>query len=276
MPLNHVMHNFLLIFNLIQSYNLYLFRIKLIIVMQINTFPITLKESFMITPKVKHFIFKCEVTPHFNYLAGQFITIHFEHQGKILKRSYSIANAPQENNQIEFAAGYFENGPGTELLYHLQPGDILQASGSYGRLIIKDELPSRFIFLATSTGITPYRAMLPKLSVLMKQHPELQVVIIQGIQRREEILYAEEFQAFAQQHANASFRAYLSKQPSNDLNEHEYSGYVQHAFPSLNLNPEGDMIYLCGNPSMIDEAFNSLKEQGFSMHQIIREKYISK
>lgn len=244
--------------------------------MQINTFPITLKESSMISPKVKHFIFTCEVVPHFNYLPGQFITIHFEHQGKSLKRSYSIANAPKKDNQIEIAAGYFANGPGTELLYNLTPGDTIQVSGPYGRLIIKDEIPGRFILVATSTGITPYRAMLQELSTLMEQHSELEVVILQGVQRREEILYATEFQEFSQKHPKVTFRPYLSRQPVHELNENEFSGYVQHAFPTLNLNPQRDVVYLCGNPGMIDEAFNTLKEQGFAMQQIIREKYISR
>lgn len=244
--------------------------------MQINTFPITLKESYMISPKVKHFIFTCEVEPHFNYLPGQFITIHFDHQGKSLKRSYSIANVPQKDNQIEFAAGYFANGPGTELLFNLKPGDTIQTSGPYGRLILKGDLPGRFILVATSTGITPYRAMLQEIAMLMEQHPDLEVVILQGVQRREEILYGQEFLNFSQKYPKFSFRPYLSRQPAHELTSNEYSGYVQHAFPTLNLNPERDVVYLCGNPGMIDESFNLLKEQGFAMQQIIREKYISR
>lgn len=244
--------------------------------MQINTFPITLKESFMISPKVKHFIFNCELSPHFNYLPGQFITIHFEHQGKTLKRSYSIANAPKQDNQIELAAGYFKNGPGTELLYNLKSGETIHASGPYGRLILKNELPGRYILVATSTGITPYRAMLHELGILMEQHPNLQVIILQGVQRREEILYANEFQSFVQKYPQALFKPYFSRQPIHELQDNEYNGYVQHAFPSLNLNPQRDIVYLCGNPGMIDEAFTSLKEQGFAMQQIIREKYISR
>ncbi|ARB93464.1 ferredoxin--NADP reductase [Legionella longbeachae] len=244
--------------------------------MQINTFPITLVESFMISPKVKHFIFSCQIFPYFNYSPGQFITIHFEHEGKTLKRSYSIANIPKQDNKIEIAAGYFENGPGTELLYHLKPGDSIQVSGPYGRLTMKEGHFGRFILVATSTGVTPYRSMLQDLGNLMNQHPELQVVILQGVQRREEILYADEFRDFVQKYPQAAFRPYLSRQPKEELVENEFSGYVQHAFPSLNLNPEKDIIYLCGNPGMIDEAFNSLKDQGFAMQQIIREKYISR
>ncbi|KTD54978.1 ferredoxin-NADP reductase [Legionella sainthelensi] len=244
--------------------------------MQINTFPITLVESFMISPKVKHFVFSCQIFPYFNYSPGQFITIHFEHEGKTLKRSYSIANIPKQDNKIELAAGYFENGPGTQLLYHLKPGDTIQVSGPYGRLTLKDGHFERFILVATSTGVTPYRSMLQDLENLMNQHPELQVVILEGVQRREEILYANEFREFVQKHPKATFRPYLSRQPKEELIENEFSGYVQHAFPSLNLNPEKDIIYLCGNPGMIDEAFNSLKDQGFAMQQIIREKYISR
>ncbi|KTD06000.1 ferredoxin-NADP reductase [Legionella gratiana] len=244
--------------------------------MQINTFPITLEESFMISPKVKHFIFNCQIFPYFNYSPGQFITIHFEHQGKLLKRSYSIANIPKHDNKIEIAAGYFANGPGTELLYNLKPGDTIQVSGPYGRLTLKEGHFGRFILVATSTGITPYRSMLQDLGKLMDQYPELQVVILQGVQRREEILYAKEFRDFVQKYPQATFRPYLSRQSEQELNENEFSGYVQHAFPSLGLNPEKDIIYLCGNPGMIDEAFNSLKDQGFAMQQIIREKYISR
>ncbi|MFT4060702.1 MAG: ferredoxin--NADP reductase [Legionella sp.] len=244
--------------------------------MHINTFPITLKESFMISPKVKHFIFTCELMPHFDYTPGQFITIHFEYESKALKRSYSIANEPKKDNTIEFAAGYFENGPGTKLLFNLKPGDVLNISGPYGRLVLKDEVPGRYILVATSTGITPYRAMLAELEKRIKEQPNLHVIILQGVQRREEILYSEEFQTLMQKYPQVQFMPYLSRQPTENLFEPERIGYVQHAFPTLNLNPQQDIIYLCGNPSMIDEAFHYLKEQGFTMQQIIREKYISR
>ncbi|BCA94152.1 ferredoxin--NADP(+) reductase [Legionella antarctica] len=244
--------------------------------MLVNTFPITLIESFMISPKVKHFVFSCQLSPVFNFLPGQFITIHFEHNGKTLKRSYSIANEPKLDNRIEFAAGYFENGPGTELLFNLKPGDTIYINGPFGRLIFKDEIPGRYILVATSTGITPYKAMLNELAMRIEQNPHLEVVILQGVQKRDEILYAKEFSAFAQKYPQVSFRAHLSRELPHELHANEYCGYVQHSFPELNLNPEKDVVYLCGNPGMIDDSFNYLKDQGFAMQQIIREKYISR
>ncbi|MDI1353127.1 MAG: ferredoxin--NADP reductase [bacterium] len=244
--------------------------------MQVNTFPVVLEKSYMISPKVKHFVFKCELTPAFNYLPGQFITIHFEHEGKSLKRSYSIANEPKQDNRIEFAAGFFEGGPGTELLFNLNIGDTININGPFGRLILKDEIPGRYILVATSTGITPYRAMIAQLSQRLEQNPNVQIVILQGVQKRDEILYSDEFYHFAQTYPQVIFKPYLSREQSDDLNHNEGYGYVQQAFPELNLNPEQDVVYLCGNPGMIDDAFNALKEYGFVMQQIIREKYISR
>jgi ferredoxin-NADP reductase len=229
----------------------------------------------MLSSKVKHFIFKAYNLPSFHYIAGQFITIHFVHKDRQLKRSYSIANVPLQNNQIELAAGFTESGPGTDLLFGLQPGDIININGPFGRLILKDNLPKRYIFLATSTGITPYRAMLTELRQRLADNPLLKVVILQGVQVVEDILYADDFNQLVSSYPNqVIFQVYLSR--VTDTSNTVYRlGYVQHAFPSLALNPDNDLVYLCGNPGMVDDAFMLLKEQGFALPQIIREKYIS-
>jgi ferredoxin-NADP reductase len=244
--------------------------------MSIETFSITLEKAFMLAPNTKHFIFRCSKTPVFDYLPGQFITLHFEHEQKQLRRSYSIANVPSQNNCIEIAAGYVEGGPGTKLLFNLKPGESLQASGPYGRLVLKDELPKRYILVATSTGITPYRAMMAELIQQMERFPALEVVVLQGVQTRQDILYGDEFTTLAEEYPQVTFMCCLSREDDSQLSAHEYKGYVQNRFPELLLNPEEDLIYLCGNPGMIDDAFLQLKELGFSMQQIIREKYLSR
>lgn len=244
--------------------------------MSIETFPITLKTSMMLSSKTKHFIFQCNLNPIFDYIPGQFITLHFEYGDKLLRRSYSIANVPSQNNTIEIAAGYMEGGPGTELLFNLQPGDTLQASGPYGRLILKEETPRRYILLATSTGITPYRSMMAELIQRMETHPDIEIVILEGVQYRNELLYLDEWMAMVKEYPQVTFRACLSREDKTTLLPHEFAGYVQQLLPDLNLTPEQDLIYLCGNPAMIDDAFSQLKEKGFAMQQIIREKYISR
>ena len=57
-------------------------------------------------------------------------------------------------------------------------------------------------------------------------------------------------------------------------NDGEYAGRVQAQFAALNLNPEKDIVYLCGNPGMIDDCVALLRDMGFSSRQIKREKYV--
>jgi len=239
------------------------------------TFPVILEDAYMLSAKVKHFIFKKIDAPVFNYLPGQFITVHFERDAKTIRRSYSIANAPEKNNRIEFAVGFVDKGPGTDLLFNLKVNDSININGPFGRLILKDEIPKRYILIATSTGITPYRAMISDLTKQLQTNPDLNVVILQGVQKSEDVLYKDDFLALAALFPRVIFRAYLSRVEEKNLRSHEYLGHVQRAFPELALNPLQDIVYLCGNPGMIDDSFAYLKEKEFIPQHIIREKYIS-
>ncbi|HVT62823.1 MAG TPA: ferredoxin--NADP reductase [Legionellaceae bacterium] len=234
-----------------------------------------LESTKMLSPKAKHFVLTHTSETIFDYLPGQFITVHFEHQGKMIRRSYSIANAPKKDNRLEFAATYVEAGPGSEYLFNLKVGDHIQITGPFGRLTLKEECPKRYILVATSTGVTPYRSMIPDLQQRLESNPELSIVILEGVQTHQDLLYEQDFLNWAQQNPRVLFRAFLSRENKSAESSHLCHGYVQHGFANLNLNAQQDHVFLCGNPAMIDEAFQMLKEQGFSTQQIVREKYIS-
>ncbi len=243
--------------------------------MPIKTFTLQLEWAEMITPNVRHLAFRTVEGEAFTFVPGQFIRIQFTTtDGHELKRSYSIATISSESDLIEFAAGYVEGGPATHFLFGLQPGDTMTASGPFGRLILKDEQPKRLILVATSTGITPYRAMLPELVARIQTH-NMEIHVLEGVQYKRDVMYANDFLAAAKQQANFHFHAHLSREKETDLDDYESCGYVQTSFDTLQLNPETDIIYLCGNPNMIDNAFEDLKARNFEIKNIRREKYIS-
>ena len=243
--------------------------------MPIKTYTLTLAKRTRLSDVVSHFAFHMGEPMMPTYVPGQFITLHIEHEGKSLKRSYSIANTTP-SQQIEFAASYVPNGPASTLLFNLSEGDSVTASGPFGRLILKEEPLSRLFLVATSTGITPYRAMLETLSQKCQENPNIEVVIIQGVQYRKHILYEDAFLDFANRHPKASFYAALSRETDEALAPHEKKGYVQSVLESLAPDPKTDIIYLCGNPQMIDDTFALLKGLSFEPSAIRREKYLSR
>lgn len=234
----------------------------------------------MLAPSVRHLVFeRADGTP-FAYRPGQFLQVHFHYDdGKPTKRSYSVATVGDADGspiqRIEIAVSYVEGGAATALLGGLEHGREIEASGPYGRFCLMDEDANRrYLLIATGTGVTPYRAMLPQIRALMESRG-CRFVLLYGARNEAELLYGEEFDAFARAHDGFTFHPCFSRGARPDPRPHDRLGYVQSLLPELEPDPEGDIAYLCGNPDMVDAAFAALKEQGLSVRQIRREKYIS-
>ncbi len=240
-----------------------------------------LKSTHTLCKGVKYFAFAREDNAPIHFVPGQFITLNIEtneknpntNKNKILHRSYSIANIPGETNQIEIACAYVEGGVASNLLFNLQPGESVNASGPFGLFTLKEEQPSRYILIATGTGVAPYRSMLQEIKKRLLTNTNLEVWIIQGVRTRNELLFGNEFTQLNQELPNFNFKACYSREGSLELQAHEQLGRVHHIFPELNFNPTQDIVYLCGNPNMIDDSFNTLTALGFDRKNIRREKY---
>lgn len=238
-------------------------------------FQLKLNWAEDITPGIKHLAFEKVNGNDLDYKAGQFISFHFTANEKELKRSYSIVTPPESSDLIEIAASYVKGGPATELLFGLKPGDVLDTSGPYGRLVLQEEDPKRYILIATGTGVTPYHAMLPELAKRVVNN-QIEVDIVLGVQRRESLLYGDAFLDYANQYpGKIRFHACYSRDFPEAPESYEHSGRVHTIFDKLNTNPDQDIVYLCGNPEMIDQAFEYFKGKEFPVQRVRREKYIS-
>lgn len=243
--------------------------------MPIKTFSITLQWVKEVAPGVHHFAFARDDGEILSYIPGQFITLYLESGETITRRSYSIAEPPGAGETIDFAASYIKNGLASETLFNMKPGDKLNAGGPFGRLVLRDEQPKRYILAATGTGVTPYRAMLPTLKKRLAEE-DLNVVLLLGVQHQADLLYGDEFIQFANENPGFEFRAQFSREDSSALSKsHEHAGYVQTGIADIEPNPTEDIVYLCGNPGMIDESYTLLQERGFDITTVRREKYIS-
>ena len=220
--------------------------------MAIEQFDLVFQSYTEITPKLRHLEFLRADGKALSFIPGQFMTLLLKNSaGELKRRSYSLANAPG-SAQIGIAISYVEGGIASETLFNLQPGDTLRAMGPAGRLILQEE-PAirRYLLIGTGTGIAPYRAMLPQIAERFAADPHFKVSLILGAQYRQDLLYAADFKAFAAQHPRFQFHAALSRE-TTEMQAHEQKGHLQVYFEALNLHPTDDVIYLCGNPNMID------------------------
>ena len=239
-----------------------------------------LVDRRMLAPTVGHYQFLRDDGQPLDFQPGQFIQVHFQYaDGTETKRSYSLAtlhdHALGPGEAVDIAVSFVPGGAATALFEGLDIGGQLSASGPYGRFCLQPgDLNGRYLLIATGTGVTPYRSMLPLLATAMAERG-VQVVLLQGARTPAELLYSEDFEAFAAAQPNFRYIPCLSRELPADPGPDVRHGYVQQQLADLAPDAATDIAYLCGNPDMVDACVDALKLAGLGNSQIRREKYVS-
>jgi len=224
----------------------------------------TLIESREIAPEVRHFVFEADVD-QLSFKPGQFLSFHEIIGGKKIIRPYSIASRPT-GNRFELCLNLVHEGLFSPRLFAMQPGESTEISSPLGFFVVRN--PSKeAVFIATGTGIAPFRAMTPGYLA----NPEAKTLtLLLGVRHARTIYYRDEFEKLAREHSNLRFWPTLSR-PEADWSGR--TGHVQtHVLEAIGDRRDLD-VYICGLKAMVDDVRAILKEMGFDRKQIIFEKY---
>jgi NAD(P)H-flavin reductase len=234
--------------------------------MKATEFKCLVKSFRMLTPTVFETTFETELPMEFQ--AGQFVSVIVPGagpKGRDLRRAYSIASSP-ETRPIELCVKLVEDGPGTNYLYKLKAGDSFRGVAPYGDFIYRTHSAKNACFIATGTGIAPFRSMV--YSTQYKASPPAKAFCFLGVRTEDELLYTEEFKHLP----GLQFVPMLSKPdgPWDGFKGRvtEYLRSLDSSFPWLETE-----YYLCGNGEMITEVKAILTEKGVPKEHIHQEKY---
>lgn len=236
---------------------------------------IRLSESRMLSTNTRWCRFET-ITPNaLHFRPGEFIALHLQDAQGEFKRSYSIANLsnnPDGNSSLEIVASFVEGGRATHWLWQAPIGSECEYSGPHGQLLVPDVLPTRLFLVATGTGLAPYRAMLMQAQERLAAMPGAQIFVLFGVRTRAEAFFLDDFRALAAAEPRFQFRLCLSREaPAAD---DECQSRVSTALTDYSPSAETDLVYLCGNPAMVDEVYEAMKIRGFTFRNVKREKYV--
>lgn len=213
----------------------------------------------------------------YHFMPGQFARLGLPVNGEMIWRAYSITSA-QSENELEYYAIVVPDGLFTTALDRLQPGDpVWVEKMSYGFMT-----PDRFVdgedfwMLATGTGLGPYVSILQQPEV-WKQFRNL--VLVHCVRHAPELTYQEKFQALRAQAAAAGFPAQLhliqittrdgdaARSASGRLDGRITTllrdGSLERK-AGLDIAAATSRLMVCGNPDMITEVREILRERGLA------------
>jgi len=235
-------------------------------------FPIVTARLIQSTPLselTRHIEFEVQGAPQFGFVPGQWLSLtHTKPDGEELTRAYSIASPP-EGKRFAFCLNRVQDGYMSNYLCDLEPGAEICGQGPFGNFILKPPLRDT-LFIATGTGIAPYRSMLQWLFADPSRHHEKHFWLLFGSRYEKDIYYHEEFLQLASAHKNFEYLPTLSQ---GDANWKGLRGYVQEHVPGI-VNDRTDMhAYICGLDKMVRANRELLKNLGWDRKSILYEKY---
>ena len=235
--------------------------------MAATEFNCSVTQFRMLTPTVFEVCFQTADT--FQFEAGQFISVVVPGagpRGRDLRRAYSIASGP-EVRPVELCVKLVEEGPGTNFLYKLREGDTFRGYAPYGDFVYEPKAGRRACFIATGTGIAPFRSMV--LSKAYRDQPPQSAVCLLGVRQEDELLYVDEMEKLsglkwvaAVSQPSATWQGYRGR-VTDYIRKELGEGYPW----------KETEYYLCGNGAMISEVKAILTEHGVEKDSIHQEIY---
>ncbi len=209
-------------------------------------------------------ILKLPESIRFAFLAGQYVDFILP-DGR--HRSFSLANAPQQDNLIEFHIRHIDGGRFTgELFDHLKQYDLLRIEGPLGNFYLRDNSARPVILLAGGTGFAPTKSIIE--DTIARGIPRL-IYLYWGARSREDLYQHDRALDWAKRHGNIRYIPVLSDPKPHD-NWSGRTGYVHEAvandFPDLS----GYEVYGSGPPAMVYAGQTVFLKQGLP-----RENYFS-
>jgi ferredoxin--NADP+ reductase len=170
-------------------------------------------------------------------------------------REYSIYNG-ENDDFLEIMVKEVSDGFISPVLKKQLPGNMLVVEEPVGYFSLprKENPGEKLLFIASGTGISPFHSFI-------QTHPKLDYTLLHGIRDNRERYEADFYES-------PRYIACTSRQKSDN----SYFGRVT-TWLEEHPVPPNTRCYLCGNSSMIHDAYDILEAQGVPSEMIHAEVY---
>jgi CDP-4-dehydro-6-deoxyglucose reductase len=232
---------------------------------EVKTLPAKVKSITHLSDDVIQMILQLPAVEPFHFNAGQWIYFLLNN-GK--KRAFSIANRPNDNNELELQIRHAIGGVFTDFVFNeLKPGALLQIEGPHGTFYFQqDDRP--ILLVAGGTGFAPIKGILEE---ILHQGVEQKIHLYWGSKSSKDLYLQDLAQSWAEQ-KGIQYTPVLSEPLESD-NWHGKTGYVHEAVLQDYDDLSDYAVYMAGPPQMIESCKQSFSAAGLDESRLYYDSF---
>jgi ferredoxin-NADP reductase len=202
---------------------------------------------------------KLNLEQEITFEPGQFITIIYNIENKLVRRAYSISHwAEQPTKTITISLNQAPNGTISPKLYNVKVNDVLELEGAFGVFKLnKSNNPA--LFLAAGTGVTP-------LNTMIESEEKRDLTLIYSVRSEDLILFNETLN----KQSNLKFIPTVTDNiPESWTGK---TGRINKELIENNLK-ENTEIYICGMQEFVRAMITILESLNVQKERIHTERW---
>jgi CDP-4-dehydro-6-deoxyglucose reductase len=232
---------------------------------EIKTLPCRVQAMNHLADDVMQLFIKLPASERLQFLPGQYIDILLE-DGR--HRSFSIANAPHDDEFLELHIRLVEQGLFTPKVFNsMQNKDLLRIEGPHGSFFFHEDSNKDILLIAGGTGFAPLKGIIEHLISEKITRP---IALYWGVRSEADLYMSELAEKWVAEQSNITFVPVLSDAGEGWTGR---TGYVHEAvladFDDLSVFD----IYTCGPPAMIKAAEQTFQEKGMNKNQFFYDSF---
>ncbi len=209
---------------------------------------------------------KLPSTERLQFLAGQYIDILMK-DGK--ERSFSLANAPHDDEYLELQVRYYDGGIFSEIVFNeMKEKTLLRIKGPYGNFFLREDSNRPIIFVAGGTGFAPIKGIIEHMIAKGDQRP---VSLYWGVRSKRDLYLDELASHWAEKHDHIEYFPVLSDPLDDDWQGK--TGFVHDAILE-DITDFSEMdVYASGPPIMVESIHKSFSEYGLQQERLFSDAF---
>jgi CDP-4-dehydro-6-deoxyglucose reductase, E3 len=201
-----------------------------------------------VAPDVMILILQLPAANKLQYHAGQYIEFILRDGSR---RSYSMANAVADNDQVALHIRHMPGGKFTDHVFNaMKEKEILRAEGPFGSFYLREDSDKPIVLLASGTGFAPIKAIIEHMQAKRITRP---TTLYWGGRRPQDLYQHEWCEQKAAELAHLTYVPVISDATAQDAWTGR-KGFVHRAVMEDFSTLSAHEVYACGAPIVVESA----------------------